>query len=97
VAKVELLPSVVVDFDRILDHLVLHGVADAPDRIAGIINAFQLLTHSPQIGRPVGAGKRELVIGRKSRGYVALYRYAEGIDTVFIMAVRGQSESPGPA
>ena len=36
---------------------------------------------------------RELVIGRGSRGYVALYRYVAQIDTVFLLAVRGQRES----
>jgi plasmid stabilization system protein ParE len=48
--------------------------------------------HSPQIGRPVKDGKRELVIGRATRGYVALYRYVAAIDTVFVLAVRAQRE-----
>ena len=37
-------------------------------------------------------GKRELVIGRATRGYVALYRYVAVIDTVFVLAVRAQRE-----
>jgi hypothetical protein len=37
-------------------------------------------------------GKRELVIGRATRGYVALYRDVAGIDTVFVLAVRAQRE-----
>jgi hypothetical protein len=34
-----------------------------------------------------------LIIGRRSRGYVALYRYVPEIDTVFILALRGQREA----
>jgi hypothetical protein len=45
------------------------------------------------IGRPADADKRELVIGRDARGYVALYRYISEIDTVFILALRGQREA----
>jgi len=41
----------------------------------------------------VRGGKRELVIGRGSRGYVALYRYVSKIDTVFLLAVRSQREA----
>ena len=57
-----------------------------------ILEAVQILTHSPLIGRPVKDGNRELVIGRAARGYVALYRYVAAIDTVFLLAVRAQRE-----
>jgi toxin ParE1/3/4 len=33
------------------------------------------------------------VIGDGTRGYVALYRYVEEVDTVFVLAIRGQKES----
>jgi toxin ParE1/3/4 len=33
------------------------------------------------------------VIGRGARGYVALYRHVAEIDTVFILAIRGQKEA----
>lgn len=36
---------------------------------------------------------RELIIGRGSRGYVALYRYVPEIDTVFVLAIRSQREA----
>lgn len=45
------------------------------------------------IREPVKGGKRELVIGQTSRGYVALYRYVAEVDTVFVLAVRSQRES----
>jgi plasmid stabilization system protein ParE len=89
-AGIELAPAVLDDFDRILDHLAKFDVADAPARIGEIVQAVQILTHSPLIGRPVKGGKRELLIGRGFRGYVALYRYVASLDTVFVLAIRSQ-------
>lgn len=90
--RIELVPEVLDDFDRFFDHIARHDPGSAPERIGTIVDALQILTHSPQIGRPVQGGKRELVIGRASRGYVALYHYVAAIDTVFVLAVRSQRE-----
>jgi len=92
-ARIELAPEVLQDFDRLFDHMAEFGVDDAPERIGEIVQAIQILAHSPYIGRKVRGGKREPVIGRDSRGYVALYRYVPDIDTVFVLAVRSQRES----
>jgi toxin ParE1/3/4 len=92
-ARVELLPGVLDDLDRIFDHLAEHDVEGAPDRIAEMLNALDVLTTSPQIGRPTRHGKRELVIGTGARGYVALYQHAPELDAVFILAVRSQKEA----
>lgn len=92
-ARIETAPEVLDDFDRIFDHLAQFDVVSAPVRIEEILQAVQILTSSPLIGRPVKGGKRELVIGRGSRGYVALYRYVPEVDTVFILAVRSQREA----
>lgn len=70
-----------------------YDAMDTAMRIEEIIEAIQILAHSPQIGRPVRDGKRELVIGKGARGYVALYRYLAEVDTVFVLAVRAQRES----
>ena len=91
--RIELAPEVLEDFDRFFDHIAQHDPGSAPERIEGIVDALNILTHSPQIGRPVQGGKRELVIGRASRGYVALYHYVAAIDTVFILAIRSQREA----
>ena len=90
---IELAPEVLDDFNRFFDHIAQYDPGSAPERIGGIVEALQILTHSPQIGRPMQNGKRELVIGRASRGYVALYHYVAAIDTVFVLAVRGQREA----
>lgn len=48
---------------------------------------------NPLIGRPVSDDLRELVIGRGTRGYIALYRYVAALDMVFVLAIRGQTEA----
>lgn len=90
---IELAPEVLDDFDRFFDHIAQHDPGSAPERIGGIVDALQILAHSPLMGRPVQGGKRELVIGRAARGYVALYHYVAAIDTVFVLAVRSQREA----
>ena len=92
-ARIELAPEIQEDFDRILDHLSEYAVEDASGRIREIIQAIDVLQHNPLIGRPVSADMRELVIGRRARGYIALYRYIEQADTVFVLAIRGQREA----
>lgn len=89
----ELAPEVGEDVDRILEHLDQHEVTDASARIEEIIQAISVLEHNPLIGRPARAEMRELVIGRRSRGYVALYRYIPEIDTVIVLAIRSQREA----
>ena len=94
--RVELAPEVAEDFERIFDHLAEFDVTNIPLRLQEIIQAIAVLEHNPLIGRPVNAlddDKRELVIGRHARGYVALYRYIAEIDTVFVLALRGQREA----
>lgn len=92
-ARVELTPRLAGDLDRILQHLEQHAAPHAASRISEIVHAIEVLAHSPLIGRSVSGGNRELVIGRKAHGYVALYRYVDKIDTVFVLAVRSQREA----
>jgi toxin ParE1/3/4 len=92
-ARIEAAPEVFDDFDRFFEHLIQFEVDDVPGRLAEILQAVEVLATSPLIGRPVEDGKRELVIGRGSHGYVALYRYVTEADTVFLLAVRNQREA----
>lgn len=91
--RIELASEVWDDFERILKHLAEYEVDDAPARIEEIIQAIAVLEQNPSIGRPVQGDKRELVIGRRSHGYVALYRYVAQLDTVFVLALRSQREA----
>ena len=90
--RIEIAPEVAGDLDRIFDHLARYEAQDIPSRIGDIISAFDVLVGNPEIGRPAGSN-RELIIGRRSRGYVALYRYVAEIDTVFVLALRSRREA----
>lgn len=92
-ARVELAPEIRADFEGILDHLQAYEVADATERLDEIIAALDILKPHPLIGRPVRGALRGLVIGKGSRGYVALYRYIPELETVFVLAIRRQREA----
>ena len=92
-SRIELAPEAGDDFDRILDHLFEHEAAHAPSRIEDIMRAIDVLERNPLIGWRVRADLRELVTGRRARGYVALYRYVTELDRVFVLAIRGQKEA----
>jgi plasmid stabilization system protein ParE len=92
-SRVEIAPEVGDDVERIFDHLAQYDADNAAARIRDIIEAFDVLESNPLIGRPAPGDMRELIIGRRSRGYVALYRYVPETDTVFILALRSQREA----
>ncbi len=92
-SRIALAPEVLDDFDRFFDHLAQFDASSAPQRVGEIVDVIDILSHSPLIVRPLPGGARELVIGRGSRGYVALYRFVPAIDTVFVLAVRAQREA----
>lgn len=92
-ARVEMAPEVLDDFDRIFEYQEQHQVADGAARIMEIMHAIDVLAYNSLIGRPASSGKCELVIGRKALGFLALYQYVEEIDTVFVLAVRSQREA----
>ncbi len=92
-SRIELALEVREDFDRILDHLDQYQGENPAARIHEIVEAIGVLETNPLIGRPAENGKRELVIGRRSYGYVALYRYVAEIDTSFVLAIRALREA----
>ncbi len=92
-SHIELATEVGDDFERIFDHLAQYQVENPALRIREIIEAINVLEHNPMIGRPANNDKRELVIGRRSHGYIALYSYIAEIDTVFVLAIRSQKEA----
>ena len=92
-ARIELAAALAEDFERIFDSPAKHQTDSAAQRIKEIIAALDVLLQNPLIGRPVTNGKRELVIGPRSNGYLALYRYVAEIDTAFVLAIRSQREA----
>lgn len=93
VTRIRLGAGVMEDLDRIAAWLRHHEVEDAETRADEIVSALDVLAGNPLIGRPVQQDRRELVMGRGSRGYVALYRYAAIADTVVVLAIRAQREA----
>ena len=91
--QIELAPQVADDLDRIIHHLTAHEAHSVNEQLQSIMAAISLLEDSPLIGRPVAKDLRELVIGRRSRGYVALYRFVAELDTVFVLALKSQREA----
>lgn len=90
--RVRLAQGVIEDLDRIVEHLQRHEIEGAEARGDEIVSAFDVLAENPFIGRPAGDDKRELIIGRGTPGYVALYRYLSLIDVALILAIRAQRE-----
>ena len=91
--RVVLSARILDDLARIEQHLRTHEVADVEVRVAEILGALAILGKHPLIGRKSDHGHRELVIGRGSRGYVALYVYDAQGDAVTVAALRAQREA----
>ena len=89
----EFAPEITEDFDRIFEHFAQHNPDAAAARITEIIECLGLLTRHPLIGHPLSGDLRELVLGTKNRGYLALYKYAAELEIVFILAIRSQREA----
>jgi plasmid stabilization system protein ParE len=81
------------NFERILEFLLEAEPALAYRVIDNIADAIEILQRHPLIGRPLENEKHELLISRGKTGYVALYRYDESLDIVFVLALRHQREA----
>ena len=73
-------------------------LAESDDPMAGelmdfILDALQVLTHQPGIGRPVEGGLRELIISRGRSGYLARYEFNNVRDLELVARIRHQRES----
>ena len=92
-ALIELAAAIGEDFERIIEHLIRYEVADPAGRLQEVLESIDVLKRSPLIGRLLDGGLRELIIGRGSRGYVALYQYVAESNVVFVLAIRSQREA----
>jgi len=73
-------------------------LAESDDPLAGdllefVLDALEVLTHQPGIGRPVEGGLRELIISRRRSGYLARYEFDDGRDLVLVARIRHQRET----
>lgn len=80
------------DLERLTDFLLESAPDAAIETVDLILDALEILSRHPRIGRISADGLRELVISRGRSGYVALYSYDEAADVVLVLAVRHQRE-----
>ena len=81
------------DLRRLEEFLVESDDPMAGELLDFILDALQVLTHQPAIGRPVDHGLRELIISRRRSGYLARYELNEAHDLVLVARIRHQRES----
>jgi plasmid stabilization system protein ParE len=81
------------DLLRLEEFLVESEDPMAGDLLNFILDALQVLTHQPGIGRPVEGGLRELIISRRRSGYLARYEFDDTRDRVLVARIRHQQES----
>lgn len=81
------------DLQRLTDFLLESDPVLAQATAGIIFDAISILAHSPEIGRKLRGGNRELVISRGHTGYVALYRFLPHRERVLVLAVRHQREA----
>ena len=82
-----------IDLERLTDFLLQTDPHAAQDTAVLILEALEILTQHPEIGRKVHFGQRELVISRGRTGYLALYRFLPHMDRILVLALRHQRES----
>lgn len=85
------------DFERIIDFQLEHNPQDASSTLEHIKSAVLILAVHPLIGRPVDGLRRELVISRGAKGYLALYRFEPALNLVRILRIRQQREVGYPS
>ncbi len=93
---VRIAKAAAADLERLQDFLEVAGDPASTELMFFIIDALDVLTHQPGIGRPVEGdkqGSRELIIDRGSSGYLAQYRIQRGLNQVTVVRIRHQRES----
>jgi plasmid stabilization system protein ParE len=93
VAEVTFASRALADLERIFEFLATDNPPVALATVQAIRTGVEVLASHPFIGRPAARGRRELILSRGKSGYVALYRYAPGLDKVLVLAIRHQREA----
>ena len=91
--RVQLSDAALADLERLEEFRWCTDDSLAYGLLAFILDALQVLTHQPGIGRPVEGGLRELIISRGRSGYLARYAFYEVADLVRVLRIRHQRES----
>ncbi len=92
-SRVFLSNAALQDLQRLEEFLVESKDLLVGEWVEFILDALQVLTHQPGIGRPVGGGLRELIISRGRSGYLARYEFDQANDLVRVARIRHQRKS----
>lgn len=92
-AQVVLTDEAFADLERLEEFLFQTGDPLASGLFEFVLDALQVLTHQPGIGRPVAGGFRELIISRRRSSYLAKYEYDDASERVHVLRLRHQRES----
>ena len=95
-ARVEITRRALADLERLFDFIAANDPRRAREQLLSVRRALELLAEHPLLGRDAEDGRRELVLSRGRRGYVAKYRWLPEDDVVLILAVRHQLEAGYP-
>ena len=85
--------SAAQDLEELCDFLLERFPEHAVQTVDTVVNALNVLTEHPLMGRSIGQGLRELVISRGRSGYLALYEFDPVTDIAVVHAIRHQRES----
>ncbi len=91
--RIWLSPAALTDLERLQDFLQQAGDPLAETLLDFVMDAVDVLTHQPGIGRPVDNGLRELIIDRGGSGYLARYHLQREQRRVLVLRLRHQRES----
>jgi plasmid stabilization system protein ParE len=92
-AHVRLSARALSDLERIFEFVAETNPKHALQTVQRIRQGVLILEQHPLIGRPAEEGRRELVLGRGARAYLALYRWVPALDTALILAIRSAREA----
>ena len=91
--RVYLSAAAFADLERLEEFLWRTADPLAHGLLAFVMDAMQVLTHQPGIGRPVDGGLRELIISRRRSGYLAKCEFDAAADVVRVLRIRHQREA----
>ncbi|MGQ0547007.1 MAG: type II toxin-antitoxin system RelE/ParE family toxin [Betaproteobacteria bacterium] len=81
------------DLERLVNFLLEVSPATAPDALAQLRSAVEVLAAHPRIGRRTRSQMRELVVSYGASGYIALYRFDAARALVRVLRIRHQREA----
>ncbi|MFD1254977.1 Toxin RelE1 [Devosia equisanguinis] len=83
------------DLQRLRAFLLVKNLRAAARAGETILSYLDALETAPEIGRPLDAKRRELVIPFSNGGYVALYEYLPLENLIVVQSIRHQNEISG--